>query len=70
MDKSLNQYLDKVDRYLRPMSAADRADIINEIKSEMAELEVVAGVLLFLAGKGLWRITLGYIRMVAKGRVK
>ncbi len=39
MDKILNQYLDKVDKYLRPMSAADRADIINEIKSGMAELE-------------------------------
>lgn len=183
MDKILNQYLDKVDRYLRPMSAADRADIINEIKSEMAELEagksctpeqimerlgdpkemaraylgeaivktgrfrirklaamaafygvaglggmfilpftsilgaalmlsgllaplaglvkaagfllgldvpvvvfqfgsftahpllalplsVIMGVLFFLVGKGLWRITLGYVRMVAKGRGK
>lgn len=41
MDNSLNAYLDKVDRYLRPMSASERADIINEIKSEMAELEMV-----------------------------
>ena len=41
MDNSLNIYLDKVDRYLRPMSASERADIINEIKSEMVELEMV-----------------------------
>ena len=40
MDNSLNSYLDKVDKYLRPMSASERADIINEIKSEMIELEI------------------------------
>lgn len=40
MDKYLNTYLDKVDRYLKSMPASERADIINEIKSEMAELEV------------------------------
>lgn len=40
MNKYLNAYLDKVDRYLKPMSASERADIINEIKSEMAELEM------------------------------
>lgn len=39
MDKRLISYLDKVDKYLRPMSASERADIINEIKSEMVELE-------------------------------
>lgn len=39
MNDSLNIYLDKVDGYLKPMSASERADIINEIKSEMAELE-------------------------------
>ena len=39
MNGSLSIYLDKVDRYLKPMSASERADIINEIKSEMAELE-------------------------------
>lgn len=39
MNKYFNAYLDKVDRYLKPMSASERADIINEIKSEMAELE-------------------------------
>ena len=39
MDSSLSLYLDKVDRYLKPMPASERADIINEIKSEMMELE-------------------------------
>ena len=39
MDNCLIAYLDKVDRYLRPMSALERADIINEIKSEMVELQ-------------------------------
>lgn len=43
MNKLLSDYLDRVDRYLRPASAADRADIINEIKSEMAELEAEKG---------------------------
>ncbi len=39
MNEYLNAYLDKVDRYLKTMPASERADIINEIKSEMVELE-------------------------------
>lgn len=39
MDKILNDYLEKTDRYLRPMPAGERVDIIKEIKSEMLELE-------------------------------
>lgn len=39
MNSCLNEYLNKVDKYLKPMQAGERADIINEIKSEMAELE-------------------------------
>ncbi len=33
-------------------------------------LSALVGVLFFMAGKGLWRIVLSYIRMVTKGRVK
>ena len=39
MDKILNDYMEKTDRYLRPMPAGERVDIIKEIKSEMLELE-------------------------------
>jgi len=39
MEQLLNDYLNKVDKYLRPLPAAERADIINEIKSQMMELE-------------------------------
>lgn len=43
MDQELNAYLDRVDRYLKPMSAWERVDIVQEIRSEMLEL----------AGRGL-----------------
>lgn len=39
MEKMLSNYLDKIDRYLRPMPAAERADIIKEIQSQMLELQ-------------------------------
>lgn len=39
MNNCLNEYLNKIDIYLKPMQAGERADIINEIKSEMVELE-------------------------------
>lgn len=39
MDKILNDYLEKTDKYLRPMPVGERVDIIKEIKSEMLELE-------------------------------
>ncbi len=42
MNQLLNNYLDRIDRYLRPLPAAERADIINEIKSQMGELEASA----------------------------
>lgn len=38
MDKILNDYLEKVDKYLKPMKVTDRMDIIKEIESDMAEL--------------------------------
>ena len=38
MDKVLENYLDQVDRHLRPMQASERADIIQEIRSGMLEL--------------------------------
>lgn len=33
-------------------------------------LSALVGILFFMAGKGLWRIAISYIRMVTKGRVK
>lgn len=39
MNEILSSYLDQVDRRLRPLPAAERADIIQEIRSEMLELE-------------------------------
>ena len=38
MEKILNDYLARVERYLKPLSASDRVDIVKEIKSEMLEL--------------------------------
>lgn len=38
MDKILNDYLEKVDKYLKPVKVTDRMDIIKEIESDMAEL--------------------------------
>ncbi|MDO5330669.1 MAG: DUF1700 domain-containing protein [Bacillota bacterium] len=38
MDESLNAYLAKLEKYLKPLSVSERNDIIMEIKSEMMEL--------------------------------
>lgn len=39
MDKNLNSYLEKVEKYLRPMAVSERIDIVKEIQSEMLELQ-------------------------------
>ena len=39
MDKILNEYLEKVEKYLKPMVVSERVDIVKEIKSEMLELQ-------------------------------
>ena len=39
MEKVLDEYLEKMEKYLKPVSASDRVDIIKEIKSEMQELQ-------------------------------
>lgn len=44
MDKIMNDYLDKIDKYLKPMAAPERADIINELKSAMMELKTQNGL--------------------------
>lgn len=38
MEKVLNDYLARVEKYLKPMAAAERVDIVKEIQSEMLEL--------------------------------
>ena len=39
MDRVLENYLEQIDRHLRPMPASERVDIVKEIKSELLELE-------------------------------
>lgn len=39
MDQRLNDYLAKVEKYLKPMAVSERVDIVKEIKSEMLELQ-------------------------------
>lgn len=39
MDKTLNDYLERVEKYLKPMAVSERVDIVKEIKSEMLELQ-------------------------------
>lgn len=39
MDNRLQQYLETVERCLKPLPIAERLDIVQEIKSEMLELE-------------------------------
>ncbi len=39
MEKILNQYLEKIETYLKPMAASERIDIVKEIKSEILELQ-------------------------------
>ena len=43
MERALDNYLDRIDRHLRPMSASERVDIVKEIKSEILEL-AAAGI--------------------------
>lgn len=38
MEKALEDYLEKVAKCLRPLPVSERADIVQEIRSEMAEL--------------------------------
>lgn len=44
MDTIMNNYLEKIDKYLKPMSASERLDIVKEIKSEMLELKANDGL--------------------------
>ena len=39
MEKVLNEYLEKMEKYLKPIAVSERVDIIKEIKSEMQELQ-------------------------------
>ena len=39
LEKSLNEYLEKIEKYLKPMIVSERVDIVKEIKSEMLELQ-------------------------------
>lgn len=39
MDKKLNDYLAKIERYLKPMAVLERVDVVKEIQSEMLELQ-------------------------------
>lgn len=39
MEKILNNYLEKIEKYLKPLPVSERVDIVKEIKSEMLELQ-------------------------------
>lgn len=39
MEKALNEYLEKMEKYLKPIAVSERIDIIKEIKSEIQELQ-------------------------------
>lgn len=39
MDKNLNDYLEKIERHLKPLPVSERVDIVKEIKSEILELQ-------------------------------
>ena len=39
MERILNSYLEKIEKYLKPLPVSERVDIVKEIKSEMFELE-------------------------------
>ena len=39
MEKVLNNYLEVIERYLKPLPVSERVDIVKEIKSEMLELQ-------------------------------
>lgn len=39
MEKQLNGYLAQIEKYLKPLPVSERVDIVQEIKSEMQELQ-------------------------------
>ena len=39
MEKILNDYLEKIERYLKPLPISERDDIVKEIQSEIFELQ-------------------------------
>lgn len=40
LEKSLNEYLEKIEKYLKLLIVSERVDIVKEIKSEMLEVEI------------------------------
>lgn len=44
MDCVMNDYLSKIEKYLKSMPTSERVDIIKEIKSQMLELEAAKGL--------------------------
>lgn len=43
MEKELNDYLEKVEKHLKPLPVSERIDIVQEIKSEILELRGEGG---------------------------
>ena len=39
MEKNLNDYLEKIEKYLKPLPISERVDIVKEIKSEILDLQ-------------------------------
>lgn len=38
IDKTLNNYLEQIEKYLKPIEVSERIDIVKEIQSEMRVL--------------------------------
>ena len=100
MDKTLENYLERVENYLRPMAVSERIDIVREIKSEMLDYIFSLGIpymqnigivfegilelnpiteflvalpisaLLFLGGRGAWKLLLYYCQSVGRTKRK
>lgn len=44
MDKVMNDYLEIIEKHLKSLTVSERIDIVNEIKSEMTELQTIGGL--------------------------
>ena len=44
MDNIINDYLEQIEKYLKPLTASERIDIINEIISNITELQTISGL--------------------------
>ena len=60
MEKKLNDYLDKVEKYLKPLPISERVDIVKEIKEvrrgRIKEYVEEVPTAVYTEGRGIWSI--------------